>query len=419
MSLGKSISRRRFLALTATSTVACSALSRRSAAAAVRADAVVRVGVIGCGVRGTQLMGALAKRKGVQVAAVCDVFDPRKREARALSGAEVCPRWQDMVERQEVDAVVIATPDHWHAPIAVAARECGKDVYCEPPMALHLEEAKVFRACAARTGRIVQIGAEQTSEGQWHAARDTLRAGRIGNPLWSQGSYSRQDRFARSASAAANPTPFDLDWAAFHGENRHRPFDPDRYARWWAYWDYSGGVATGVFYSKLAALLLALGPAFPRRVSAAGGVYACDGREVPDSFVMTCQYPAGHTVVLASAMAMAAGRPAIIRGEKASLEFLGDRLCLTPESGSVSGVRAWRGRRDVEFICAKERPNHLDDWLDGIRTRRRCVCDEELGFRTMVAIAMAVQAYRESQTLYFDEKTEQVGVSPSRSVPVC
>jgi predicted dehydrogenase len=303
---------------------------------------------------------------------------------------DVLHDWTEMIARRDVDAVVIATPDHWHAPMAIAAMEAGKDVYCERPMALDAAQAKAFRDTAQRTGRVVQIGVQETSEGQWHTAREeVLEPGRLGPVRWSQGSYSPIANAA--ATARETVSRRDLDWKAFLGPATDRGFEPERFFEWRKYWDYSGGIATDLHYHKLAPLLIALGADYPERVSAAGGVYLRDGREVPDAFVMTAEYAGGHTVVLASSVATRREIPAVIRGRDASLYAEGARIRIVPEEGVGETV-----------IPSKAMPDHLDDWLNCIRTRNKPVCNEEIGYRAMVAVSMGVQAYREGATLRWD-----------------
>ncbi|MDX9974036.1 MAG: Gfo/Idh/MocA family oxidoreductase [FCB group bacterium] len=376
------ISRRGFLA-TAAATVASASVARRASA-----NETIQVGCIGLGTRGTQLVDALSQRGGVRVVAACDIFEPRKARMRDV---RVLHDWNEIIARSDVDAVVIATPDHWHMPMAVAAMEAGKDVYCERPMALDAAQAKVFRDVARRTGRVVQIGVQETSEGQWHTAReDVLEPGRLGPVRWSQGSYSPVA--APAAPRREEAAPRNLDWQAFLGPAAGRGFEAERYFEWRKFWDYSGGIATDLHYHKLTPLLLALGAEYPERVSAAGGVYVRDGREVPDAFVMTAEYAGGHTIVLASSIATRQELPAVIRGRDASLYAEGSRLRIVPEEGD--GAEA--------VLPVKPMPDHLDDWLTCIRTRNKPVCNEELGYRAMVAVSMGVQAYREGKTLRWD-----------------
>lgn len=337
------------------------------------ANDTIRVGIVGCGARGLELARVISERgKGVSVAAVCDASTAQAEGVGALTGAETVRRWQDLIERRDIDAVVVAAPDHLHAPISIAAMECGKDVYCEKPMTLGLEEAIAFRDTASRTRRVVQIGAYQTSQPQWRVAREILDSGKIGSAVWCQGSYRP------SAEGASSGT--DADWRK--------------------YWRYSNGIAGERFYHKLAALLTAVGPAYPERVSAAGGVYAQDGREVPDSLVMTAEYANGMTIVLASSMANRRGLPAVIRGSAGSIELCGDEVRIIDDAHAAHAP--------VSMPCGTASlAEHVENWLTCIRSRGRCSCNEEIGCQAMVAAALAVESYRTGKTLRFDPHTER------------
>ncbi|MBI4558362.1 MAG: Gfo/Idh/MocA family oxidoreductase [Candidatus Hydrogenedentes bacterium] len=423
---GDGLTRRAFLAVTAGAAAGCASVSRAkvtrlASARVVGANETIQVGVIGCGSRGTYLMKDLIARgeRGdkVVVAAVCDIYEPRKQRAKDASSARLYHHWEDVVSRRDLDAVVIATPDHWHAPIAIAAMQAGKDVYCEKPMSHTVEEAKAFRDGAAETGRIVQIGTQDASDGQWYTAGEIIRAGHIGRVLWSQAGYSRNSKGGEwNSPIPAEATLKTLDWERFLGSAEKRAFTRERFFRWRKYWDYSGGIATDLFYHKLAPLLIAIGPEFPERVSAAGGVYVQDDREVPDTFVMTLEYPSGHTIVLASSMANRQGLPGVIRGREASLYCEGAAVRVVAED-EFKGEFAQRfGVEAEKAIPVQTRPDHVANWLDGIRTRTKCACDEELGYRTMVGIAMGVEAYRRGKTLSWDATGQTIMVSPPRAL---
>ena len=417
MSANHRFSRRNFLALASAAAAGCATGKREGTAmpgvgpVARRPgpNEIVRIGLVGCGARGMELLCDLLDRsqagQAVQVAAVCDIYEPRKQQVKARSNADLHHHWEDLVERNDIDAVVIATPDHWHAAMAIAAMETGKDVYCETPMAHHIEEAKAFRDCAVRTGRVVQIGAQQVSQGRWHAARQAVRAGVIGKVRWSQGSFSSNGAAEWSRPIDANVNTDTLDWHTFLGNAPQQPFSPERFFGWRKYWDFSGGIATDVHYLKLAPLLMALGPEFPERVSAAGGIYVRDDREAPDSFVMNAEYPSGHTIVLASSMANTKDRPAVIRGQEASLEFRDGAVTVKREPGV-----------ETTLPC-ESRPDHVDNWLHCVRSREKCVCGEDLGYCTMVAIGMSIEAYRQGKTLSFDVEKDEVIPAPPRILP--
>ena len=365
-----------------------------------------------------RLLGDVQARSGAQgcrIVAVSDIYGPHKERARASSGADLHHDWKALVARDDIDAVIIATPDHWHAPMSIAAINAGKDVYCETPMTRTVEEAKAFRDTALATGRIVQIGAQHVSESQWYVARDLIASGALGELRWCQSSYSPSagmsgpDRRARGSA-----TPEQLDWDAFVGEAPGRPFDRDRFFHWCNYWDYSGGVAAGLLYDRLASLLVAIGPGVPERVSAAGGIYVQDGREVPDSFIMTCEYRQGPTVVLASSMANTGGLPAVIRGREATLYLDGHTLVVEAEREFGKKFQ-WRfGAETRAELTSPSRQDHMDNWLACLRTREKCACNEDIAYQTMVAVGTSVEAYRRGETLTFDRTTGQLKPGPAR-----
>lgn len=398
------VSRRGFLGWTAAAASAAATQAWAGTPAHGASRAVLRLGVIGCGARGTGLLYAIAARTqagmGLHVTAVSDAFAPHLARAQAVCPSAVAePDWRALITRRDVDAVLIAAPDHWHAPMAIAAMEAGKDVYCERPMGRTLDECRQFRDVARATGRIVQIGAGPVGEARWHTARRLVESGRLGALRWCQGSYPVPAARPAVPAAPAEITPSTLNWQAFAGATADRPFDAARFLHWRRYWDYSGGIATDVYYDKLAALLAAVGPDTPVRVSAAGGVYVHEDREVPDSFVMTAEYAAGHTIVLASSMATRHPVPAVIRGERATLYLEDDALRLAPEPGTNSAP---------ETVALGAGKGLFDDWLRCLRTGETPVCDVELGYQAMVAVSMAVDAYRTGRTLAYDRARERV-----------
>ena len=373
----------------------------------------IRVGLIGCGLRGMQLLKELRRLDFtgnlVTVAAVCDIWNVRRREARQRSGALAYADWRRIIDQTDIDAVVIATPDHWHAPMAIAAMEAGKDVYCESPMTRTLEEAKDFRDTVTRCGRIVQIGAMDTAHPQWRVGRDLIQKGLIGSVRWSQAANNgAPPRPPHPHTAESRINPGDLDWQAFLGSAPRRPFDPHRFFTWHKYWDYAGDISAERNYDRLAALLLAIGPEVPDLVSAAGGITPGDDCEMPNAFMMTAKYPGGHSVILSSATKGTAALPATVRGSKASLEFHGDRVLLNSESAvRLRPLSKPDAGRTVK-IDESKKTNHLAEWIDALRTREKCTCDETLGFAAMAAVAMSLEAYRKQKAMYYDRPTQRM-----------
>src|SRR5205085_7462015 len=202
--------------------------------------------------------------------------------------------YRELLQRKDVDAVIIATPDHWHAPMAIEALKLGKDVYLEKPMTHTVEEAKEVYETVKKTGRVLQVGSQTTSSDQWWKARKAIQDGMIGKLLMSQGSYHRNSsegewNWPINSEAGPDAKGDDfIDWQMWLGSAPKRPYNADRFFRFRKYWDYSGGIATDLFYHVMAPLNISWGEAqFPYPVVGTGGTYRFkDEGEAPDTFML-------------------------------------------------------------------------------------------------------------------------------------
>jgi predicted dehydrogenase len=202
------------------------------------------------------------------------------------------------------------------------------------------------------------------------------------------------------------------------GDAPPRPWDADRFFRFRKYWDYSGGTATDLFYHVVAPLNICWGEAqFPRRVYGSGGnyVFTDDGREVPDTFMLTADYPKGHSLVLSSSMANDTHIPGLIRGHEGTIvmvpdgKFEGrvDYITVTPQAIAKQAFKDKHGTIEMK-IETEPRESHMENFLRCVRSRQTPVLDADTAYRAMVTIGMAVQSYREGRVLYFDEAAEKV-----------
>ena len=367
----------------------------------------ILIGMIGVGNRGNHhLQDLLKKSKDPTfkhaIVAVCDVYEARKQRAKDATGGEVYHDYRKLLERPEIDAVVIATPDHWHARMAIDAMEAGKDVYLEKPMTYTWQEAKEVAAVTARTKRVLQVGAQSCSGDQWWQARKLIQDGAIGKVLWTSSSLSRNStRGEWNYAIDDGASPDNLDWKAWLGSAPKRPFDKERYFRWRKYWDYSGGIATDLFYHQLSHLQIALGPEFPSRVSAGGGIYVQPDRDVPDTFHMIVDYPSKHSIVLCSSMANRQGVTELIRGHEATIYFEDPGVVVRPED-------EFKDQRTEVKVTREPRAEHMQNWLECIRTRNKPHLDADTGYRIMTAIALGVESYRKEKVMRFDPEHERV-----------
>ncbi len=338
------LTRRRFIQSSAALS-ASAFLPAASWARVLGSNERIAIGVIGTGGMGSGHVDDLmnrSERDNVIVSRVCDVYRRRlNNNIKRIGGnaASGTMEYREVIDSDEVDAILIATPDHWHTKIAIEAMDAGKDVYCEKPLSLTIPQALECREAVKRTGRVLQVGPQRTSEERFWKARDAIDRGRIGKVCWSQGSYcrnSREGQFNWSIDRDAGPNaPKDSDgyvwWDRWLGSEyglaESIPWNADHFFRFRKYWAYNGGVATDLLYHMLAPLLLAInGPngQYPRKVVASGGKYVeKDERDIPDTFMMMVDYPPPneHTVVLVSVMTNDLGIDTIIRGQHGTITF--------------------------------------------------------------------------------------------------
>jgi predicted dehydrogenase len=392
----------------------------------------VNIGCIGVGGRGYGVMQWAMEvgktTRPAQIVAVCDVYRRRVNKAKETSGAELATLdYREVIARKDIDAVIIATPDHWHAPIAIEAMKAGKDVYCEKPMTRTVEEAKRFYEAQKATNRVVQIGSQTTSSDQWWKARKAIEDGMIGQLLMSQGSYHRNSKegewnwpIDQNAGPDAKGDDF-IDWKMWLGSAPKRSYDADRFFRFRKYWDYSGGIATDLFYHVVAPLNICWGEAqFPLKVMASGGVYVFkDGREVPDTFHLIAEFPKNHSLVLSSSMANGQHIPGLIRGHEGTIMMVPDgrfegrvkHITITPEGISKKAFVEKYGKEEM-VIETEQRENHMENFLRCVKTREKPVLDALTAYKAMTTIGMSVQSYREGKVLYFNEASQRVTDKP-------
>ena len=422
--------------------LANSALAGRGAKTSSRvlgANDRINVGVIGTGGRGSYVAGQFhnygQKNNACEIVAVCDVYEKRKRLNAEKFKCDGFLDYREVLARPDVDAVIVATPDHWHARIALEAMDHAKDVYLEKPMCHTNEEIKQLVNTVRETKRVLQVGSQTTSGDQWWKARKAIADGMIGQMLMSQGSYHRNsiggewnDGWPIDAGAGPDGKGDSyIDWKQWLGPAPKRPFDGDRFFRFRKYWDYSGGIATDLFYHVVAPLQICWGEAqFPTRVSGTGGIYVFkDEREVPDTFNLVADFAAGHSLVLSSSMANSHHIPGLIRGhegtiimvENGQFESRADYITVIPELRFDRETRERTtlkpeymtkfGKEPIKIPVdpADMMTSHVENFLSCVRSREKPHLDVETGARAQAVINLAVQSYREGHVLFWDEKS--------------
>jgi predicted dehydrogenase len=274
-------------------------VTARSSSRVLGANDRIRLGMIGMGGMGTVHLQAFMKQseeeKDITVVAVSDVYTKRKDRARdiaRLTDKDVHHDYRDLLGREDIDAVLIASPDHWHGQMALDALAAGKDVYLEKPMTHTIEEAQALVEAVRKYNRILQVGNQGLSAPSTHTSKEIIDAGEIGQLLCAQATSARNSLLGEwNYRVEPEGTPQNIDWTRWLGPAPKRPFSADRYFRFRKYWDYSGGIATDLFFHSLGPILHPMGAQFPVRVTAAGGIYVHKDREVPDTYSTTIEYP--------------------------------------------------------------------------------------------------------------------------------
>src|SRR4051812_4157592 len=433
----------------ANSALAAAKSSSKSSGRVLGANDRINIGLIGCGGRGNsdaRDFSAYGKKynDACQIVAVCDVYAKRTKREAELYKAKAYSDYRELLNQSDIDAVIIATPDHWHGKMAVDAMDHGKDVYLEKPMVHTNEEARMLVNTVKETKRILQVGSQTTSADIWWKAKKAIADGMIGQMIESQGSYHRngtEGEWNWPIDAGAGPDGKGddfIDWNMWLGSQfklaPKRPWDADRFFRFRKYWDYSLGIASDLFYHVIAPLNIVWDePQFPTKVTATGGIYVFkklpDGRpdrEVPDTFHLMAEYAKGHSMVLSSSMANDTHIPGTIRGHEGTIimvdhgqfERMVPSITVKPQQHRVRGEDGQYkmaaiggdeyekkfGLKDI-VIPVDQRPMmeaHIDNFIKCMRTREKPHLDVETGAKAVVVINLAAQSYREGKTMYWD-----------------
>jgi predicted dehydrogenase len=429
-----SVSRRKFLRNTGWMTAALA--SRPAWSKIIGANDRINVAVIGLGARGSEHLNLLlqhrANKPDIEIVALCDVYQKRLNMAsRKAPAAKTYVHHQEILQRTDIDAIFTATPDHWHAPITLAAIESGKDVYVEKPMTHTVEQGKVVAHRAKELKRVVQVGVQGLSWNRWHKIREIIQSGMIGQVVEVEGTYSRNapggdwnggEWWSIDPAAGPNATGDEhIDWEQWIGDAPHRPFDADRFFRFRKYWDYSGGIATDLHYHVVAPFNLAVADEFPTRVSGMGGQWVYnDGREVPDTFLTAADYPSKWSLTVQSAQVNENGPATMIRGTKATIHLSDEwegppsrqyaYADIIPESPYVEefAKKYHDSIVRIDGVGNEGDLKHFDNFLDCVRTRQQPNCHADLGYRTLIATDLSVRSYRNGKMYYFDPDKEVV-----------
>src|SRR5437773_1138753 len=351
----------------------------------------ITVGHIGAGARAHELMQAVLANANTQIVGVVDAYTGRVERAIDRTGgrAKAYRTHHDLLADKSIDAVVVATPDHWHKQVILEALRAGKDVYSEKPLTYRSSEGVEIIEAARKTERIVQVGSQGVSSVTEQKARDLIRSGKLGQITMIRAAYNRNT----AGGAWIYPIPPDaspktVNWEQFLGPAPRRPFSLERFFRWRCYWDYSGGIATDLFVHLVTTIHHMMDAKMPRHIIASGELYRWkDSREVPDTVNAILLYPEGFTVNLSSTFNNTSESGYEIFGTEASIAIRGGTLTFAPENAYENNrwvVESWPEELEKAYyadpkVQARETPS---TWKPEMKENREVW--NELGRNAMV-----------------------------------
>lgn len=378
----------------------------------------IRVGVIGTGGMGTGHAYALASfaergEANVEIVALAEVCDERRASchkglAERRPDVEVMHTrdYRELLTRDDIHGVIVASPEHWHAQHVIDALHAGKDVYCEKPMTLRLDEAmKVRRAVLDHPEQIFQVGTQMIMLPKYQQARQAIKDGKIGTPIWSQTSYCRNSPGGEWNYYGINDEwkpGVNLDWNAWLGHLGPREWDPKVFARWRRYRDYSTGIIGDLLVHVMTPMIFALDAGWPTEVKATAAHMIDKDMENHDQINMNVMFENGHTMVVAGSTNNEVGLETMVRGNMANMYLNGRHVDIRPERAYVDDI-------DREEITCPDIGNDQDqlrlNWLECMRSRQPAASNIDLASKVMVAVDLATRSAWDGHGYKFNPET--------------
>lgn len=368
------------------------------------ANDTITVGCIGTGGRCRRLMQSLATIPGVKIVAVCDIWDFHLEEGRKLAqpGAFATKDYHALLERKDIDAVLIGTPDHWHVPLTIDSCAAGKDVYVEKPLTHELAEGQRVIDAQNKHKRIVQVGTQQRSMPHLQKAHEIVKSGQLGEIHKVHLTWNRNQ--PRSARPNLNIDPKTVDWKRFLGTAKEQPFDEYRFRQWRWFWDFGGGIFTDLMVHWIDVVHWYLDLDHPASAASIGDHFQAKGLwETPDTVQTLMTYPERGVQAYFEGTFVSARNASMceLLGSEATLYIDRGRYEIHPERRSklkAGELILGDGPRGADFYANPDGELlHLANWIECIRTRKKPNCPAESGVSAASAAHLANIALRSGE----------------------
>jgi predicted dehydrogenase len=372
----------------------------------------VRVGMIGVGDRGNDLLGQVRSVHGVELVAMADVYSRRRDEAKSkVPGIQSFDDHRRLLDMKDIDGVIVASPLHIHARHFLDTLAAGKDLYSEKTMTWSIPEADKCLAAAKGSNRVVQIGLQHQSSGAQTDARQWIKQGWVGKVTQVESWMSRNTPHGKGQWVRPVPsdcTAQNVNWSAFLNGRPDRPFDPFRLINWRLFWEFSGGNVTENMVHQIAWIMTALDLPLPAAAYMSGGIFSeKDGREVPDTIAVSFDFPNDVVVTWQSTFSNAHyGLGERILGSDGTIEhgFSESDMVNGEEGEFIRYFPEKINRPRAAALAGKTKDqDHLSNWIECIRTRKTPNASVDIGYRSAIAAHMTNLAYRRKQRITLDE----------------
>ena len=346
----------------------------------------IHVGAIGTGGRCGQLLRALEAAGGNELVAVCDVYEPRRKATRAKSpAAKEYTDHRELLDNKEIDAVVIASPDHWHVAMTTDAVSAGKDVYVEKPVTHTMEEGEPFIKAVRATDRIVQCGMQQRSWEHFRTAAEMIQSGKLGKVTQVR-TYWFQNYNGHSKRPEVDTA--QLDWKRWLGSAPEQPFEADRFFTWRWYWDFGGGAMTDLFTHWIDVVHMVMKSDAPLQAQLIGSRYVFPQRDCPDTLDASYEYP-GFLVSYDGTMISSVDDGGLeFRGTDATMKLTREGFQIFPEG------KNWHAPEMTVQSKGDGTITHMSNFLDCVRSRKQPNAPVETGVSAARPGHIGNMAYR-------------------------